>query len=129
MFKYKNIVFLLLVVAFFSCDKEVYKKPKNLISEKEMVDIMVDLHIAEATYHKFRYTKDNWISEVSSASFYHSILDKYKVSQSNFEESYLYYVSRPKKYNKLYSAVTDKLNAKEESYNSKKHDLEDKSKK
>ncbi len=129
MFKYKNIVFLLLVVAFFSCDKEAYKKPKNLISEKKMVNIMVDLHIAEATYRKFRYTKDNWISKVSSASFYHSILDKYKVSQSNFEESYLYYVSRPKKYEKIYSAVTDRLNAKEEEYLPQKPDLEDKSKK
>ncbi|MDP3352348.1 MAG: DUF4296 domain-containing protein, partial [Flavobacteriaceae bacterium] len=45
----KNIIYLIIGIIMFSActSNTIYEKPKNLLSKKEMVNILTDMYIAE----------------------------------------------------------------------------------
>lgn len=103
------IVSIILVVFIAACAQDVYEKPKNLIKEKRMINIMADIHLAEATYFKQSYSSDTTILKLTSSDFYYSVLNKYNVTDSLFESSFVYYASHPKTFEKMYRQVTNYL--------------------
>ncbi len=72
----KKITFIsfLLFFAFASCNKKFIEKPKKLIKEKKMIEMLVDVHLAEATYREMQ--GDSIVRNSSSANFYYSVLEK-----------------------------------------------------
>jgi len=115
------LILLLSVFAFISCEESVVPKPENLIKEKQMIEILVDIHLAEATYTKFRY--DSIMKNNSSANFYYSVLDKYEVADSVFEQSFIFYASIPKDFEKMYRKVMNELSQAEQEYSGRKEEL------
>ena len=113
----------LLIVVISACDKLPVEKPENLLSEKQMVDMLVDIHIAEATY--IQMSHDSIIRNGSSSNFYYSILDKYKVPDSVFEKSFIFYASTPKQFEEMYKDVMSKLSEIEQEYSGRKNELLD----
>ncbi len=111
--KFRFLIFLLLL--FSGCDKTVYKKPKNLIPEKKMIDILVDVHLAEAMFQN-RQFKEEDIKKLKSEDYYYSVLKKHSVADSTFEKSLVYYGGFPKELEKMYSKVLDKLHLMEQKY-------------
>lgn len=116
-----QIFLLLLVIALAACDKPVVTKPDDLIREKDMINMLVDVHLAEATYNKFRY--DTIMRDNSSVDFYYSVLAKYEVPDSVFEQSYVYYASQPKNFEKMYRKVMSRLSEMEQSFSGRKEEL------
>ncbi|MCD6354909.1 MAG: DUF4296 domain-containing protein [Prolixibacteraceae bacterium] len=116
----KKHFFVLIVaaLAILSCDKELIERPENLIKEKQMIEMMADMHLAEATFNGRRY-KDNTVKKSSSSDFYYSVLKKYEVADSVFEKSFVYYASNPKNFEKMYRKVMNILSEKEEMYSGK----------
>jgi len=106
-----------------SCDKLPYEKPKNLIKEKKMIDLLVDIHIAEATYSQMRY--DSIFRNTPSSNFYYSILEKHGVADSVFEKSFIFYSSTPKEFEQMYRKVMNKLSQIEQEYSGRKNELLD----
>ena len=49
------IISIVLIVVFAACSKEVYEKPKDLIREKIMINILTDVHLAEAIFFNQDY--------------------------------------------------------------------------
>lgn len=118
----KRIAFLLALFSMFSsCDNSVIKKPKHLISEKQMVNMLYDIHLAEATYNRMR--NDSIVRKSSSENFYYSILAKYEVADSVFEKSFVYYASVPKNFEKMYREVMNKLSETEQEFSGRKNDI------
>jgi hypothetical protein len=115
------IILALLVYIFVSCDNKVIDKPNQLIKEKQMIDMLYDLHIAEATYNRMRY--DSIVKNSSSANFYYSVLEKYETPDSVFEKSFIYYSSTPKNFEKMYREVMNKLSESEQSYSGRKNEI------
>jgi len=103
------IIILFILVAFVSCEEPPAEKPKHLIKENQMIDMMVDVHLAQATYNN-RHRQDSLLTQTTATDFYYSVLDKYNVPDSVFEKSFIYYASNPKKFEKMYREVTNKLN-------------------
>lgn len=121
--RYILIPFILLI-AISSCEDEVVKKPKNLIKEDKMIDIIVDAHLAEAAFN-LRHSRDSLIMQSSSTNFYYSVLKDHNVADSIFEKSFVYYASYPKKFEKMYQDVMNKLNEMEQEFSGrKKEELE-----
>jgi peptide subunit release factor RF-3 len=110
-----------LAIAFFSCDRAVIKKPDHLLKEKQMINMLVDIHLAEATYNHMRY--DTIVRNSSSANFYYSVLAKYQVPDSVFEKSFVYYASNPKNFEKMYRQVMNILSETEQSFSGRKTDV------
>ncbi len=108
-------------VGFVACDDPVVPKPENLIAEKQMVELLVDIHLAEATYQHFQH--DSIMEKNSSENFYHSVLNKYGIADSVFEKSYVYYASVPKDFEKMYRKVMNQLSQQEQEYSGRKEEL------
>ncbi len=121
----KNIViaifFMLIMV---SCDKPPVEKPKVLVGEREMIDMLVDIHLAEATFNVRRY-RDSLVERSSSINFYSSVLEKYQVPDSVFERSFVYYASRPRRFEKLYRQTMNKLNEMEQDYSGSRGEMKE----
>lgn len=123
----QNISFILLLVCFFtcsSCDKAPVEKPEDLISEDKMIVLLTDIHLAEATFTN-RHYQDSLISKSSSANFYYSVLGKHQVADSVFERSYVFYLSRPRKFEKMYRQVMNNLNEMEQGFSGRGKELID----
>lgn len=120
----KKILFILLltVFTFIACDDSVVPEPENLVKEKQMIEMLVDIHMAEATFSKFRH--DSIMKNNSSANFYYSVLDKYQVPDSVFEKSFVYYASVPKDFEKMYRKVMNELSQVEQEFSGRKEELE-----
>jgi len=111
----KNFLILIIVLAFLSCSKPPVEKPDNLIREEKMIDLLVDIHLAEATFNNRRH-RDTLVEKSSSANFYYSILDKHQVPDSVFERSFVFYASQPRKFERMYRQAMNKLNEMEQEY-------------
>ena len=117
----KNFIALLLfAVAFFSCDKPYIKKPDHLVKEKKMIEMLVDIHLAEATFNQMRY--DSLIRNSTTENFYYSVLQKHGIADSVFEKSFVYYASDPKEFEKIYREVINKLNETEQNFSGRKQE-------
>ncbi len=114
-------ILVIAVLAFAACDNLPVEKPENLIKKGKMIDMLVDIHIAEATYRHMRY--DSVFKNSSSADFYYSVLEKYQVPDSVFEKSFVFYASTPKSFEKMYRKVMNKLSEKEQQYSGRKNEL------
>ena len=97
------------------------EKPRHLIKEKQMINMLADIHLAEATYNHMRY--DSIIRNSSSENFYYSVLEKYDVPDSVFEKSFIYYASNPKNFEKMYREVMNKLSETEQGFSGRKNDV------
>ena len=81
-------------------------KPKDTIPRDQFVDILVDVHIAEAmTQDQFRLKIDS----LKSSSLYRSVLEKHHVTEHEMLVTSLYYSRHQREYKKIYTDVLDKI--------------------
>ncbi|MBN1820717.1 MAG: DUF4296 domain-containing protein [Prolixibacteraceae bacterium] len=116
------VIFILGLFLIAGCGDSWIKKPKGLVPEKQMVDILVDLHIANAIYDQ----RDNRLGagemKIKSQEFYYSVLKKYNVADSTFEQSVIYYSNFPKDFERIYAAALDKISQMNEAYTNKEEE-------
>ena len=116
---------LILFIAIFSllaCDQPLVEKPENLIRKKLMIEMLVDIHLAEATFI-IRRGEDENVRSSSSAEFYYSILEKYEVADSVFEQSFVFYASDTKEFEQIYTEVMNRLSQIEQEFSGRKNEL------
>jgi len=102
----KNCLIILMVVLAFACSKN--KIPKGILTEKQIIPVLVELHLAEAiNSHRnaLEAGRENYPEDL-----YLTILKKYKLDQKVFEASVLYYGKHPDKYKPVYDEVLNRLN-------------------
>ena len=101
----KPIFYVFFLVVFIgSCTSNtIYKKPNDLIPKKEMIDIMTDIYIANASYimkNKNQERQRNYMS---------LIYTEYGVDSARFSRSNLYYLSRIDEYEKMHQKVLERI--------------------
>lgn len=101
----KKLIYILFVLLFvISCTSNtIYKKPENLITESEMVDLLVDMQIAiggrSARNNEAKYTID----------YMPFVYEKYGIDSARFAQSSYYYSTDIDNYNKILTRVKNKL--------------------
>ena len=120
-FSVKTIGFVIAAL-FFSCSKPPVEKPEKLIHADKMIDMLVDVHLAESAFNT-RRSQDSLVMKSSSVDFYYSVLEKYHVADSVFEKSLVFYASQPRKFEKMYRKVMNKLNEMEHEYSGRKAEV------
>src|SRR5690606_12856787 len=80
-------------------------RPKNLIKEKDMTRLLLDLHLAES----YLYTWSGDSLQKKSADFIAGIYEKYNTDSALFRESLEYYASHPQTLNQIYIDVDKQL--------------------
>ncbi len=101
---------MLILISFCSCTSNV-EKPKNLLDEDKMTEILVDLFI---------HQQSTYLTEINSKgkdSFNFSqidaqILHDHQTNVGDFRESYKYYYLHPEKYTEILLDVREKLEEK-----------------
>ena len=87
-----------------------------------MIAILVDVHLASATYFNQVYQDAEAIS-LTETDLYYSVLHKHNVSDSLFERSFVYYASKPKDFEKMYRKVTNHLTEMEDKHRTRQNEL------
>lgn len=103
----------LLLVAGISCQEKGIPKPKHLISEKKMANILYDLHLSQAMFERFKYNDPDSL-KLDAKDIYQSVLDKYQIEDSVLTNSILYYSAYPKIYEAIYAKVIERMNMEQE---------------
>tara|TARA_B100000287_G_scaffold196820_1_gene185933 strand:- start:1993 stop:2331 length:339 start_codon:yes stop_codon:yes gene_type:complete len=96
--------FLLTFFIITSCQ---FEEKQDLIDKKMMVQILIDMHLAEKSIENLKYEKDTL-----EALFHRKeieILDKYSVSEELYRKSYSYYFFEPEELDKIYEVLLDSL--------------------
>ncbi len=85
-----------------SCDG----RPKNVLSQGKMADVLTDMHKLEGSFEAkgILYTQFDLKSK-----YYNSILEKYDITQAQFDSSVVWYTKNPKKFEKIYDDVNGQL--------------------
>lgn len=100
----KNIVFLLLAIFITACTSNtIYKKPDDLISKKEMVNLLTDMYLANAAKNSKTKALERDIN------FMPLVYEKYGIDSTRFQRSNRYYMSRIDDYEAIHKKVETRL--------------------
>ncbi len=100
----RKIIYIIFVLFFMACESKVnYKKPKNLISKDQMIDLLYDMHMANAT----QGIKDNNLEK--NKNYMSLIYEKYKIDSTQFATSNTYYIANVSEYEDIFEEVELRL--------------------
>jgi hypothetical protein len=102
-----------LAVAVSCAPKE--EKPELLLSEKQMISLLIDMHIVEGQAYSLNVSMDS--SKVLTALLGNEVLKKHNINEAVFLENYNYYLLRENQMRMIYRAVLDSLNLKQKIQN------------
>ena len=94
------------MIGLAACSSD--EKPKNLLDQDRMVNIMTDIHLIEAEINNFHLQHQD-----SSVFIYQKLkvkmLKKYNTDTAVFNASFKYYILNPDKMKPIYVEVKKKL--------------------
>lgn len=100
----KYLTVLVVVFLFIACTSNtIIKKPDNLISKDEMVDLLTDLLIAQGAENVRN------LDENRSVNYYPLVFEKYNIDTTQFRESNYYYTTKIDDYDEIIRRVQTKL--------------------
>ena len=108
MFMKKITWLLLILLVSLSCNKK--DKPdvwKDVLSHKDMVKLIAEVHIIEALVEERRNTGKLKPGELKL--FYDQLFTKYKINNDLFFKNINYYLERPEEFLKIYEEVITEL--------------------
>ena len=100
----KSFLGIIILVAV-SCSFN--QQPKSIMDEQDMINYLIDLHIAEAAVQNLRLKADS--AKIVFAAQEKYLLNEHHITDSIFIDSYNYYLQRPIKLEDIYSAVIDSI--------------------
>lgn len=98
----KIVCILLLCVAVMGC------RPRGVLSNSEMRDVLYDLHRVDGALQVAGY---NYGHSQELSAYYKSVLDKHGITQAQFDSSLVWFTDNPQIFNKIYPKVIDRLQA------------------
>jgi len=103
-------ILIVLLVVLFSCKEKLPEQiPDYVIPKDKMAEVMVDIHLIEASMSL------NVVSSDSSAAFPVNalpdidIFKKYNITKSQYDTSYVYYTQHPKQFGEVYDMVLNEI--------------------
>lgn len=100
------ILFSIILLLVASCSVFNHK-PKGIIDDDKLVDILVDIHLADGTLAVAGYNinKDSTKIEL----LYQDVLNKHNITQQEFEKTIDFYSDDPHHLESIYEQVSEKL--------------------
>lgn len=113
-------VFLLAVVVLLGACESAPQDPTNILSEAKMVDIMIDVRIAEGQVNGLSLSQD------SAQSLYeyleNKIFETHEIDSAEYVQSYEYYMLNPMKMLRITDTVIDSLKVRQNMLTAPKSD-------
>ncbi len=112
-------IFLILVLINSCSGRENKIKRRDIIPEKELIQVLEDIHLADALLTS--PVMLNQYPGKDSTSNYQDILNNHGYSLDDFDKTLLYYSDKPEKLEVIYEQLIDKLSLLESEINNKKY--------
>ena len=106
-----TLIWCLALICCVACkQKEV--PPPDLLSEEEMVQLLMDVYIAEQKVNRLGISQDSasMVFEVVKKDIFSAA----KTKEPIFEKSFDYYFAHPDEMERIYTAVVDSLQLREQ---------------
>jgi hypothetical protein len=95
---------LCILFVLIACESKVnYQKPDNLLSKKQMTDLLFDMHIAAATSNVSNLKLEK------NRNYMSLIYKKYGIDSAEFAINNLYYTSSIDDYEEMFEALEKRL--------------------
>lgn len=121
-YAFVGVLFVFLVLS--GCNSANRNK-KYILEKDKMVDVMVDVHLAEAVLRNKKISGEE-LDKVTS-DYYSKIFSRHDVTQQQFDSSIVYYEDHIEDFNEIYEEVIVRLNKKQrKAEQAKKEKPEDK---
>ena len=110
-YKMQRLILIILSSFFLmiSCNRS---KPKGILSEKTMVDLMTDVHLVDGYLNTLPVDSTRKVI----GSLYEEVFEKYGIDSAKFKHNIAYYLGNPIVSKELYTQVTKKINGYEDDY-------------
>ena len=102
------LIILCILLAIVGC------RPRGVLSNREMRNVLYDLHRADGAIQVAGY---NYSHDQEVAGYYKNVLDKHGITQAQFDSSLVWFTDNPQIFNKIYPKVLERL---EEDYEREK---------
>ena len=83
-------------------------RPRGVLSNNEMREVLYDLHRADGAIQLAGY---NYSHDQEVAGYYKNVLDKHGITQAEFDSSLVWFTDNPQIFNKIYPKVIARLEA------------------
>lgn len=100
----KKIIYLSLVLGIFACSDNPVKKPKNLLDEETMENILFDVAILQAA--KANSPEVLQANNIDSKDF---IYKKYKIDSATYHQNNRYYAGDVRKHKHMHKRVLERI--------------------
>ncbi len=107
----KQLLFCILLLSLIGCNETQAPKPKDLIPQDKMIEVLVDIHVADAVV-EHKYGADHPNPALTSA-LYKKIYINHGITAEQYKTSYKYYEMEPDMMNKMYDKVITEISKKE----------------
>jgi hypothetical protein len=92
-----------------SCNSILSSKPNGTLSESQMIDLLVDMHLAEASFKMASDSTSKLNDTTGVRQRFAQVFIKHDVKPDRFNKSLNYYIEHIEDLNKIYSEVIAKL--------------------
>ena len=103
---FQLIISLFIVLAIVSCGKSD-KEPKKLLSKSEMINVMTEMQLIDATIELNQNDSNKNRNHVYY--YYNVFLKKYNIDSTDLKENFKYYSTKPEVMEEIYDSVIIKL--------------------
>lgn len=97
---------IVILVLLTSCMQR--ERPEDILEREPLIDLMVDIQLAEAIYSGSYQTTDG--STLSYADIFNPVYDKHGVTRKDLEKSLKWYSRDIAEITAIYDAVIERLN-------------------
>jgi hypothetical protein len=101
------VVLLILALMCTACKKEKPITGKEFIEREILVDILVDLHMADAITQDRKFSRKY---DADSVDLVTPLLEKYQISRQMYDTTMYEYTRKPKLLDEVYNDVLIRLN-------------------
>lgn len=109
--------FSLLILIFtltISCGMQQNNIPDNIMTKEQIIPILIDIHIAEASFQERGLQGDSLIQ--NAKNYYTSIYKKHNITEKLFKESFDFYAKNINIMDEIYVIVIEELSKMEGEY-------------
>ena len=107
----KRLFYILFCIGLLACGEKETKQPAGLVPRDQMVQILADIHTAEAQIESNMVYPDTAMMSYNYAE--QQIFKKHGVTEQEFRDTYQYYKDNLKEMDKLYEIIVDTLSLRE----------------
>lgn len=108
----RNSFILLYLLFLASCEQDKPSKPKVFIEKGKMEQILMEIHLSDAIAEEKAKGNSALERDIASQGL-NQILMNHKLSKTDFDSVYVYYVRQPDVLNEMYTNIITELSKKQ----------------